>query len=88
MDNAPTSIIITDIGNFFDIFLLISTTATVPTPIMSESRLKLPSCEIMWLTSSNTSPVPAVPPKSFATCISMIVHPIPDINPPSTGFDI
>ena len=55
---------------------------------MSESRLKLPSCEIMWLTSSNTSPVPAVPPKSFATCISMIVHPIPDINPPSTGFDI
>ena len=38
--------------------------------------------------SSNNSPVPAVPPISFGTCIKMIVEQIPVINPPITGAEI
>ena len=34
------------------------------------------------------SPVPALPPNSFAACIRIIVTPIPLINPPITGVDM
>ena len=43
---------------------------------------------IICSASSKNSPVPALPPISFGTCIIIIVVQIPVINPPITGSDI
>ena len=61
---------------------------TVPTPSTAESRLNEPNSPAICITSCIASPVPALPPKSFAACIRIIVTPIPLINPPITGVDI
>ena len=42
----------------------------------------------MWCTSSNSSPVEAVPPKIFGACIRMISQPMPLIKPPITGVEM
>ena len=42
----------------------------------------------MWDSSANSSPVPAVPPNSFGTCMNIMVSPTPEMNPPITGVEM
>ena len=42
----------------------------------------------MFTSSAGSSPVPGAPPKSFGTCMRMIVAPTPEMNPPITGEEM
>ena len=41
-----------------------------------------------WRASSGSSPVPAVPPRSFGACMRMMVQQMPLMNPPMTGVEM
>ena len=57
-------------------------------PSTADNRLKYCSWFKIWAIRTKSSPVPAKPPNSFATCIKIIVQPIPEINPPITGVEM
>ncbi len=85
---APKAIMTTAIGNLGQMRFAVSTTASVMIPRIKEGRLNTGSSLIICSRSSNSSPVPAVPPKSFGTCMRITVQHTPEIKPPITGFDI
>ena len=85
---APAAIITTAIGNFGIIFLAPNKITSETIPKISDGRLICSTVFSICSKSSNNSPVPAVPPISFGTCIKMIVEQIPVINPPITGAEI
>ena len=61
---------------------------TVPTPSIADNKLNDFISPAICVRSFIASPVPALPPNSFAVCIRIIVTPIPLINPPITGVDM
>ena len=86
--SAPAAMSTTAIGNFGMIFLLIRSIASAIAPISSAAVFICFKVSHMCSASSKSSPVPAVPPISFGTCMSIIVVHIPVIKPPITGADI
>ena len=85
---APAAIITTAIGNFGIIFFAASKMTSEKIPKINDGRLICSAVFSICSRSSNNSPVPAVPPISFGTCIKMIVEQIPVMNPPITGAEI
>ena len=85
---APSTISTTDIGNFGIYFLQTRIITTVPNPRTADNTLKYFNWSVICRMSSISSPVPAAPPNSLGTCISIIVIPIPLMKPPMTGVDM
>ena len=85
---APNTINTTAIGNFGTSFFATSKITRETLPSTSDGILICRTALIICSASSKNSPVPALPPISFGTCIKIIVVQIPVINPPITGSDI
>jgi len=85
---APAIIKRTAIGNFGISFLHTSNSTRAASPSTTDCQLISLAVFIICSASSKNSPVPADPPISFGTCISIIVVQIPVMNPPITGADI
>ena len=85
---APAAIKSTAIGNFGMTFFAVNTITSAATPSARDGRLISPTVSAICSASSKNSPVPAVPPRSFGTCIRMMVVQMPVIKPPITGAEI
>ncbi len=86
--HAPAAINSTAIGNFGISFLERSSINSAASPSKRDGRFSFSRLSPICMASSKNSPTPALPPKSFGTCIRMIVVQIPVIKPPITGAEI
>ena len=86
--SAPAAIRMTANGIFGHNFLVSKRMARDISPSTSDTRLISGSVCTMCSASSGNSPVPAVPPSSFGSCIRIMVVQIPVIKPPITGAEI
>ena len=85
---APAAISTTAIGNFGMNFLDSNRITSAETLSATDGRLMDAASFAICSASSRNSPVPAVPPISFGSCIKMIVVQIPVIKPPITGAEM
>ena len=85
---APSAIIAMAIGNFGNSRLPASRIPSAASPSASDSQWISPQAAMRCRVSSGSSPVPAVPPRSFGVCMRMMVQQMPLMNPPMTGVEM